>query len=321
MLILMVGFACSCSIKKMAMNQVANALTAPGGSTVFTGDNDPEFVAQALPFAIKMYESLMVSMPWHHGLRLQTGSLYIMYANGFLQTPASMMIEEEYENQETLLRRAKNLYLRGRDMILEALESKYPGFRKNLDSDKFKEAFAKTKKDDIPYLYWSAAGWLGAFAIEPLDMKLGMTVKRAKAMMDRVYQLDPNYDRGAIHDFYVLYYGSMPSNLGGDFAKAREHFKKAIEISGGKNPSPYLSLATSVVVSEQNLDEFNTLLKKVLEINVDDDPNNRLANILNQRKAKWLLAHADNFFLEAPKPGDNGEELQEPAEKKDSLEE
>ena len=112
----------SCSIKKMAMKQVANALTAPGGSTVFTGDNDPEFVGDALPFAIKMYESLLASIPQHQGLQLRTGSLYVMYANAFLHTPAEMLVDEEYEKQEFLLKRAKNLYLRGRDILLEALD-------------------------------------------------------------------------------------------------------------------------------------------------------------------------------------------------------
>ena len=53
----------ACSIKKLAMNQVANALTGSSSSTVFTGDNDPELVGDALPFAIKMYESLMNANP------------------------------------------------------------------------------------------------------------------------------------------------------------------------------------------------------------------------------------------------------------------
>jgi hypothetical protein len=75
-----------CSLKKMAMNTVADTLAAPDGGTVFTGDNDPELVGDALPFAIKMYETIMASIPRHRGLRLRTGSIYIMYANAFLQT-------------------------------------------------------------------------------------------------------------------------------------------------------------------------------------------------------------------------------------------
>jgi predicted anti-sigma-YlaC factor YlaD len=287
-----------CSIKKMAMNQVADALTAPGGGTVFTGDNDPELVGDALPFAIKMYESMMVSIPWHQGLKLRTGSLYIMYANAFLQTPAEMLPDIEFEKQEFLLNRSRNLYLRGRDIILKALDKKYPGFLKNMNEKKYDQALAPMKKEDAPFLYWGAAGWLGAYAIDPLDMKIGLTVPGAKAMMDRVLEIDENFEKGTIQDFYVSYYGAMPENMGGDANKAREYYKKALEASGGKATSPYLSLATTVSVNEQNLKEFKELLNKVLEVDPDADPDNRLVNILNQRKARWLLEHAGNFFVE-----------------------
>jgi predicted anti-sigma-YlaC factor YlaD len=270
-----------CSIKKIALNQVANALTSSGNSSVFSGDNDPEFVGDALPFAIKMYESL-----------------YIMYANAFLQTPANMMSEEEYTKQEHLLQRAKNLYLRGRDIILNSINSKYTGFSKLLYDKNYKEALAPIKKKDAELLYWGAVGWLGAFAIDPLDMKLGLTVPCAKEMIKKVLELDENYDNGAIHDFYILYYGSMPDYMEGDFKKARYHFKKAIEASKGRKTSPYLSLATTVCVQEQNRKEFRRLLNKAIKIDPNIDKNNRLINILNQRKARWLIEHEDDFFLE-----------------------
>ena len=286
-----------CSLKKMAMNTVADTLAAPDGGTVFTGDNDPELVGDALPFAIKMYETIMASIPRHRGLRLRTGSIYIMYANAFLQTPADLLSDKEYKKQEFLMKRAKNLYLRGRDILLEALEQKYPGFIENLNRKKYDQALGPVKKEDVPFLYWSAAGWLGAFAIDPFDMKLGLTVPRAAAMMDRALLLDECFGKGAIHEFYVLYYGSMPDYMGGDFKKTRLHFQKAVEQSGGKSSTAYLSLATSVSVKEQNVNEFKMLLGKVLSIDPDADPDNRLINILNQRKARWLLDHIDDFFL------------------------
>jgi len=286
-----------CSLKKMAMNTVADTLAAPDGGTVFTGDNDPELVGDALPFAIKMYETIMASIPRHRGLRLRTGSIYIMYANAFLQTPADLLSDQEYKKQEFLMKRAKNLYLRGRDILLEALEQKYPGFIKNMNRKKYNQALGPVKKEDVPFLYWSAAGWLGAFAIDPFDMKLGLTLPRAAAMMDRALLLDERFGKGAIHEFYVLYYGSMPDYMGGDFKKARFHFQKAVEQSGGKSSTAYLSMATSVSVKEQNVNEFKMLLGKVLSIDPDADPDNRLVHILNQRKARWLLDHIDDFFL------------------------
>ena len=289
----------SCSFNRLAMNKVANALTAPGGGTVFTGDNDPELVGDALPFAIKMYESLMVSVPRHSGLRLQTGSLYVMYANAFLQTPAVMLGEAEFQKQEFTYGRAKNLYLRGRDILLADLDRRHPGFRKALNDRKYRQALASMRKEDVPFLYWAGAGWLGAFAINPFDMKIGVAVPQAAAMMDRVLELDEGYGQGAIHDFYVLYYGSLPDYMGGSPQKARDHFEKAIRLALGKAASPYLSLATTVSVKEQNLEEFRRLLGKALEVDPEADPENRLATILNQRKARWLLEHAEDYFVDA----------------------
>jgi len=292
-------FSPACSIKKLAMNQVANALTSGGSSTVFTGDNDPELVGDALPFAIKMYESLMVANPRHQGLRLQTGSLYIMYANAFLQTPAAMLPEAEYKKQEFNYRRAKNLYLRGRDIILACLEDRYPGLGAGLQKRDNAKALERMTRKDAPLLYWAGAGWLGAYAIDPFDMDLGMTLPAAAALIEKVYKLDPDFAAGAIHEFYILYYGSLPEYMGGSLKKAREHYEQAIAISKGTSSTPYLSLATAVTVKEQNLAEFRELLSKALEIDPEAAEENRLANVLNQRKAQWLLEHASDFFLEA----------------------
>jgi len=287
----------ACSINKMAMNKVAGMLSAPSGNNVFTQDNDPELVGDALPFAIKLYESLLASVPDHEGLRLRTGSLYIMYANAFLKTPADMMSAQQLEEKEFLLGRSKNLYLRGRDILLVGLEKKNPALRQQLKDRKYGPALAPFTKKDVPTLYWTAAGWVGAYGIDPFDLKLGVTLPQAAAMMERVAELDPGFSAGAVHNFYVQYYGSLPDYMGGDATKAREHFRMAMEASGGRDISPLISLATTVDIKEQNAEEFQSLLKKVLDIDPDADPDNRLVNILNQRKARWLLEHLDDFFL------------------------
>lgn len=290
----------SCSLKKMTMNQVANALSAPAGSMVFTGDNDPELVGDAMPFALKMYESLLASIPHHRGLQLRTGTLYVMYAYAFLHTPAVMHredTEEEHKKKEFLMQRAKNLYLRGRDILLRALDKRHPGFLKKLKSKKFKDAVRSMRQDDIELLFWAGAGWISAFTIDPFDMDLAVTLPRAVTMMDKVLEMDENYGNGAIHNFYILYYGSLPEQMGGNFKLAREHFEKALDISGRKSGAPYLSLATTVAVKERNPEEFKKLLDKLLTIDPEADPENILINILNRRRSRWLLSHLEDFFL------------------------
>jgi len=284
-----------CSINKLAMNKVADILAGSSTGSVFTGDNDPEFIGDALPFA--MYESLMKSVPGHSGLVVTTGSLYIMYANAFLYTPASMMSEEMYKEQEHLMKRAKNLYLRGRDIILRGIEYRHHGFSLFLDKKDFESILKMMKKEDAPFLYWAAAGWVGAFSIDPFDMELGITLPGAAGLMDMVLKVDPEFERSSIYDFYVSYYGSLPEYMGGSSEKARESFRKSVKFSGGKLVAPFVSLATSISIKTQNLDEFRRLLKKAANFDVELSPENRLVNIINKRKAKWFLENEEDFFL------------------------
>jgi predicted anti-sigma-YlaC factor YlaD len=292
----------SCSLEKMAMKKVAGMLSGSSSTDVFSSDNDPDFVGEALPFAVKLYESLLGSIPEHAGLRLRTGSLYIMYANAFVQTPADMTPRRELETKEFLLARAKNLYLRGRDILFVGLEKRNPQIRGQLKERKYKEAMAPFKKEDASLLYWTAVGWVAAFAVNPFDMTLGQTLPQTAAMMARVAELDPGFNLGALQVFYVSYYGSLPEYMGGDAAKAREHFAKAQAISGTKDTSALMALATTVSINEQNAGEFKKLLGQVLAFDPDKSPENRLANILNQRKARWFLAHIDDFFFELERP-------------------
>lgn len=292
----------SCSIRRMAMNMVADSLTADENGNVFTSDNDPELVGDALPFAIKLYESLMSSIPGHSGLRIQTGSMYIMYANAYLQTPASMLTTADFHRKEVLLQRARNLYLRGRDILLDELEHRYPGFRSMLAAKPHTNAAALCVSRDVEVLYWAAAGWVAAYAIDPFDMDLGLTVPQAEALLKRALELDPGFGNGSIHDFFVLYYGSLPDYMGGDPEKARDHFERSVALSRQQSAAPFLALATTVSIKQQRRDEFRKLLNQVLQVNPDTNPDNRLITILNQRRARWLLDHQEDFFLESPPP-------------------
>jgi predicted anti-sigma-YlaC factor YlaD len=292
----------SCSIEKLAMKKIAGMLSGSSSVDVFSSDNDPDFVGQALPFAIKLYESLLASVPNHAGLRLRTGSLYIMYANAFVETPADMTPRTDSEEKDYLLARAKNLYLRGRDILFVDLERKNPSIRRQLKDRKYAEAMAPFGKDAAALLYWTAMGWLAAFSVNPFDMTLGLTVPQTRAMIERVEALDPGFGGGSLDAFYVSYYGSLPDYLGGDPAKAREHFAKAQALAGKTDTSSLMALATTVCVKEQKAAEFKDLLGRVLAFDPNSSPANRLVNILNQRKARWLLGHVDDFFIEMEHP-------------------
>ncbi|MDR2630403.1 MAG: TRAP transporter TatT component family protein [Spirochaetaceae bacterium] len=295
----------ACSINKMAIRAVSNALTGEGSNTVFTGDSDPRLVGDALPFAIKMYETLLSANPEHQGLIVTTGSLFIMYANAFIQGPAEFLSVTEYEERLAALERAKKFYLRGADILYGGLDKKYPGFSRASSLDGTLEPYlARMKKADIPLLYWTAAGYLSAYSLDPFDLALGRRVPDLMFLIDRAYALDPDFNHGALDEFYILALSSLPESMGGDKTRVEEHFNRAVEKSGGLLAGPYVSYAQAVSIPTQDYDAFKAYLEKALAMDVDADPESRLMNIIAQRKAKNLLDTASDYFIDI----DNGEE-------------
>ena len=293
----------ACSVNKMAMRAVSDVLTKEGNTNVFTADSDPQLVGGALPFAIKMYESLLAANPDHQGLIKTTGSLFVMYANAFVHKPAEQLPRAMYAERQIAAERAKNLYLRGQELLYHGLELKYPGFTGACQgAGDLQAVLHKMKKADVPSLYWAAAGGISAYSVNPFDLTLGMRLPEFYALVERAYELDPDFNSGALDDFLLLYYASVPESMGGDKSKAELHYHRALEKSGGILASPYVSYAQAVSIPAQDYDTFKACLNTALSINPDADPSNRLVNIISQRKAQYLLNTAVYYFIDT---GDN----------------
>lgn len=287
----------SCALDKLAVGMVSDALTSEGSNEVFTGDDDPQLVADALPFAIKLYESLLAMSPEHKGLIRTTGSLYVMYANAFVAGPADYLPQEQFDEKRAARERAFKLYIRGRDMIINGLDKNYPGFKTALEAGSPEEILKKMKSEDVGLLYWAAAGWISAFALHPVDVELATGVPRAAKLVARAYELNPGYDNGSLDDFYIQFYASLPEALGGDKAKAKTHYEKALERNKGRSAGTYLAYATSVYLPMQDREAFVELLRKALAIDPNENPATRLVTIINQTRAKWYLDNLDEFFI------------------------
>ena len=287
-----------CSLEQWALRQVSGMLTGDGGisGTVFTGEEDPQLVAESLPLTMKLHEALLESDPGNAALWMATGRLFATYANAFVQGPAEELSNTEFAARGEQLQRAKGLYLRGRDYIMTGFELLAPGITEALLTGDYAAALSGLDDDVIDYVYWTAASWLGAFSTDQFDFELLLTLQRPIAMLELVNQWSPEYDHGSVHEILISTYGGLPTELGGSRERAREHFARAVELSQGKKASPYLALATAVAVPEQNRDEFRTLLRAALEIELDVDEF-RLLNVLGQRRAQWLLDHEEDFFL------------------------
>jgi predicted anti-sigma-YlaC factor YlaD len=284
----------ACSLRKIAVNSLGNAL-AKGGPNL-ASDEDPDLVGDAVPFGLKTMEGLLLESPRHKGLLFATASGFTQYAYGWVQLEADFVEAQDLAKATVMRNRAQRLYLRALDYGFRGLEVDYPGLRERLRLDP-EAALARTKKENAPLLYWTAAAWGAAMALKINDSELSADQGLAEALARRALALDETYDAGAIHDFFIAYEAGR-SSVGGSIEKARRHFDRALQIAGGRRAFPYVSFAESASVSRQNKQEFKALLEQALAVDVSKPSDYRLANVLAQRRARWLLSRTDELFVE-----------------------
>lgn len=284
-----------CSIKKLAVNSLGNALAKGGGS--YAKDEDPDLVRDAVPFGLKTVESLLDESPRHKGLLYAAVSGFTQYAYAYVEQEADFAESADLKRAMHLRDRAKKLYKRALEYGLRGLELEVPGLRKRLRSDPG-AALAKMKKDDVPLLYWTGLAWGAAIAISKDDAELTADQSLDEALMKRALDLDASYEYGSIHDFYIAWEGGRPASGGGSVDRARQHLERALALAKGHRAAPYVTFAETVSVSLQDRPEFQRLLEQALAVDVNQVPELRLSNLIYQKRARWLLARSDELFVE-----------------------
>jgi predicted anti-sigma-YlaC factor YlaD len=284
-------------LKKTVINQAGNALS--GSGSTFSSDDDPEFVAAAIPFSLKMMEALLAESPKHEGLLLASTSYFTQYGYAFILQEADELEDKDLAAANAKRERASRMFRRAWNYGIRGLEVKHPGFEKELHSHP-SQALKKLTKSDVPLLYWTTVA--GGLRIRPDKPETVADQPMVEAMIDRALELDESYEKGAIHSFLIKYEMSRQGVKGDAAARSRKHFKRAVELSHGVDAGPYVSLAEAVSISKQDAKEFESLLNKALAIDVDAHPEIRLSNMVMQRRARWLLARKDDLILPPLEP-------------------
>jgi len=281
-----------CSIKKFAINKLGDSIANSG---TYASDDDPDLIGQALPFSLKLVEGLLAESPEHRGLLLAAASGFTEYAYAYVSQDADMIEPESLEKATALRGRARRLYLRARDYGLRGLDTRHKTFSGDVKRDP-KAAVRAMTKADVPMLYWTAAAWTLAISLSRNNPDLIADQPIAEALIDRAMELDPDYDNGTIHGFMIAYEPARQGVAGDPAARARMHFDREVALTKGQLASPFVSLAESVSVQNQDRAEFERLLKQALDVNPDARPEWRLQNLIAQKRARWLLGRIDDLF-------------------------
>lgn len=282
-----------CSVRQYAVSQLGDALAQSSGGT-FASDNDPELVRQAAPFSLKLMESLLAENPRDDALLLATCRGFTQYAYAFVQQDADELEPTDFAAAQAMHGRARRLYLRARDYGLRGLEVRHPGFTGALATDPPK-AVAVATSADVPLLYWTAASWAGAISLGKDQPDLIADLPQVDALIDRAVALDEGWADGALHTFLISY--DLARGGPDAAARSRRDFDRAVTLSHGRLASPYVAYAEAVPLQRQDAAEFRRLLLQALAIKVDADPPDRLENLIEQRRARWLLGRMDELFL------------------------
>jgi hypothetical protein len=120
-------------------------------------------------------------------------------------------------------------------------------------------------------------------------------------LMHRALALDEAWQDGAGHGFFIAWEAGHAA-AGGSVKEARAHFARVQVLTQDRGAAAYVSLAEAVSLQAQDRAEFERLLRACLALDANRVPAQRLATLVAQRRAAWLLGRADDLFLEPAEP-------------------
>ena len=274
-----------CSVRRFAINRVADALSS--GGSAYETDDDIALVGEALPFSLKLIESLLAETPKHKGLLTTACQGFATYAYVYVQHPADVAAVDDLEKADALRRRARRLYMRAHEFGRRGLLAAAPG-----------GDLGKIRKADVPLLYWNAVALGLAISTAKTDAAMLARLPEVDALLDRAIELDREWKEGTLQELQITLAASKPDRP--ELRKIEELYRSALSLSGGKRASLFVTFAESHSIPKQDRRTFEENLRKALDIDPNKDMSIRLANLVSQRRAAWLLERTDDLILPLP---------------------
>jgi predicted anti-sigma-YlaC factor YlaD len=292
-LLVLLALLPACSVRKSAFKTIGSALS--GAADEFARDEDPELVRGAIPFSLKVMETVLKEDPRNATLISGLAKGFVSFSYAFVLQDADELDDKDKVAARAARERATKLFLRGRDYGLRYFALKYPNFAADLKANP-KKAVQGMTKADVPMLFWTALGWAGALSTSR-DFLMLPQIPQFEAMLERALELDEAYDNGAIHAFLITYeMAKLSAKAETKAANAKRHYDRALELGGGKQVGPHLSYAENVLVPAKNRTEFEATLRQALKVDVNSAPESRVLNLVLQKRARWLLGRMDKLF-------------------------
>jgi len=248
-------------------------------------NSDIDMVRDAIPFSIIQLEGLLEISPDNEYFLIMAAQSYSAYSYAFIEDKDK--------------KRAKKLYLKGRDHALRVFRKKKDFIKAiSIDTplDKFILTLEQFGKDDAPALYWNATCWMQYIGISLVNVDVLLDFPKVEAIIHRIIELDEGYYHGFSHLLLGAFYASRPEFIGGEPEKAKYHFKKAFELSKSRVLFVHLFFAQYHTVQIQDKELYIQTLEKILSAPVNLFTEMNFANEVARRKASMLLKEVNDYF-------------------------
>ena len=263
-------------------------------SSVYLLDKKPHWVDQGYKLHVKNLVKKANSKPNNPMHQINATKGLTIHSFGFAMENADRLIIDDYKSGKDLYASAHESFSHAVKFGNKSLSLKYPGYIDWISGDS--EIIPNFNKDDIENLYWTAGAYGGAIKSSRGNPKWVILLPRVGRLLEAALSIDPDWNNGSLYVGMISYTMIRHDAPLDKELVATDFFNKAVEISKNLDASPYISLAENVCIPTQNKNEFTNLLYKALNIDMHAEPDLRLTNYINQKRAQWLLDNIDEFF-------------------------
>jgi tetratricopeptide (TPR) repeat protein len=250
-------------------------------SSAILNQDDPETVKAGAPAYLLLLDSLIEGSPHDATILIAGAKLYSVYDAVFV---------EDAERAKRLSTKARNYARRAMCLKQDALCAVDQGpFTKMLP------VLNDSSYEHLPALYTYALAWALWIQHHSDNWAAVADLPKIEAMLNRVVELQDDFEHGQAHLYLGLLHSQRPPALGGKPELAKRHFEKALHYSQGKDLIVKVEYARHYgrMMFEQEL--HDRLLNEVLNAEVVV-PGYTLSNVLAQRQARELLRSSADYF-------------------------
>ncbi len=250
-------------------------------SAAILNSDDPAMVRDGAPSYLILIDSLLAGNPNNGTLVSQSAELHSAYAGAFVAEPE----------------RARKLHAKAKSQMLQAtcISLKDACALDTRPFDEFSAWVDAQGPKSVPTLYNLGSIWAGWIQANSSDFVAIAQLGRVKALIERVAELEPEYANGGAFLYMGVFETLLPPAMGGRPELGRQHFERALDISGGRNLMVKVMLADQYGRLMFERDLHDRLLNEVMDAETQA-PGLTLMNTVAKERAQQLLDSADDYF-------------------------